>query len=161
MALHLMNCPACSGELHFEPGSRVTTCGFCGAQVALDAAPAAAAPVLAEGLWIKANATWAVQLVGAGVALPTSKTETLASGHGDKTELHLDLQAGNDSNPAGNRDLASLVFQLSERHERNMPAAQLKVTVEPNGAVSLEVREEGTTNTRDYDVGRLAIRAAD
>jgi len=158
MTLELLRCPNCAAQVAFTAGAQLTTCSHCGAQVAFGAtAPAGA--VLDETIFLKALPTVAIEIVKAGTALPTTHLETIASRDEGQTSLHVDLQAGHDSNPVGNRDLASVEYTLQNKPKfRGAPVAQLEIRVAQNGDVELAVREEGTTNTRHYTGFRVRTR---
>src|SRR5438552_3980747 len=126
MTLELLRCPNCAAQITFAGGAQMTTCEHCGSQVALHGA---AAPVLAESIFLKATPTIAVEVLKAGTPLPATKLETIGSSSDAQTTLHVDVQAGHDSNPAGNRELASVVYELANKPKfRGAPVAQLKLS---------------------------------
>jgi molecular chaperone DnaK (HSP70) len=157
--LELIRCPNCAANISFASGATLTTCDHCGAQVALGARPTEAAPETGETIFLKITPTMAIPLLQVGSSLPASVRETIGSIADAQTQLHVDLQAGMDSNPAGNRSLLSVVYPLGTKRSRGMPVAQLELSVDRTGTVKLAVREEGTTNTQNYTGFRIAIRA--
>ncbi len=157
--LQVLTCPACSGQLTFEPGQRTTTCEFCGAQVTRDGELAERSPVLTRAISLKVLPEMAIVLMRAGTALPASITETIGSQSDDQRSIHVILQTGSDSDPANNGDLVSVTYALRNSRDRGMPVAQMKLSVDALGAVTLELREEGTNNTRCYDGIKVPVES--
>lgn len=149
--LEVLRCPSCDAEIRFDPGSSLSTCQYCGAQVKQTAPAASPGARLAEAISIKALPDRAIPLIERGTPLPASHSETLASQRDDQDAVHITLQAGGDPNPDGNRPLASITLPLEQKKPRGMPVGQLSIEVAADGQVRIQAREEGTTRTLSCD----------
>lgn len=156
--LEVLRCPSCDAEIRFDPGSSLSTCQYCGAQVKM-ASPAAAPTAvptaearLAEAIAIKSSImNQAIPLIARGTSLPAEHSETLSTSRDNQESITVNLQAGDDPDPERNRDLAAVVIPLKQRSPRGVPMAQLRIEVAADGTVAISGREEGQSHTVRHD----------
>jgi molecular chaperone DnaK (HSP70) len=146
----LIKCPNCQGQIYFDGDNPLTICQYCRYQVRADGTLTSDEPittVMGETIALLASEELAVPLVTRSSKLPTKVSETMSTSRDNQEDLTVRLVAGNESKPADNRQLATIVFPLESRKPRGVVMVQLAITVNPSGDVFIEMREEGTANT--------------
>lgn len=155
MGGRIFRCANCLAPLRVD-GGPVATCGYCGAQTAVNAPAAVAKPPVASGRRLAADVAFVVSptlrvpFLRGGAPVPIFHTETLSTSRDDQDELKVNLAQGD-------RALASFAFPIRQRGPRGVPKIALTVRVAESGAMSLTLAEPGTDNVLDRDGMRAEI----
>jgi hypothetical protein len=136
-------------------------CAHCGFQVQRSLAPASAVVTgarLGADVSLRITPERVDTILARGVALPASKRETIGSGRDDQDQVTVALVLGTDRTV---EPFVTLTVRLEHRRPyRGAPIAQLSIDVATDGSLSIELREEGTTNTASRRGLRLPVMTA-
>ena len=152
--VEIVRCPNCVAPLRLDAGA-VVTCRYCEAQSRIDAPGTLLQPSvpgqrrLADAISF-VTPTNTIPWLGNGSALPIHKTQLLSTRTDDQDALNVHLVQGAEK-------LADVHFPIQKRGPRGVPKLELTVRVASDGAMSVTVREPGTTNALDRDQIRVRV----
>jgi molecular chaperone DnaK (HSP70) len=159
--LELLKCPNCAGEIHFAPGSPLTTCQHCNFQVKMQAPlpplPSTDGPALAETIAVKSVTGNIFPLIERGTKLPFEKQETLSTAKDNQEVLHVDLVAGANPTTEDHRMLIAIEYPITGRGPRGVQRFHLRLNLAADGEVYIQVREEGTDSKTQSHKVRVSV----
>ena len=152
-------CPSCNAPVRFAPGQDLTECPYCGTQVRLTGATAAApptGPALAETIALQVGSN-VLPLIEAGATVPLAHDETFSTSRDDQDVLHVTLVARREGAP--DRELAAVAFPIAQRAPRGVPQIKARIAVDVAGDGRVALHEPGTENRQLVPLGPIAVRS--